>query len=73
MSDACAAVVSADVELGEVTEMGHGAYAVGCHGLFAVEGVRWAGGGSGGFAVAAEVEEDEGVVRKEEGGDMVPD
>lgn len=58
--DARAPVVRADVEFVEA-EPGHGGGAVGRHGFLAVFRVVAAAGGLGGFAVAAEVEEDEGV------------
>ncbi len=66
------AVVRTDVECG-VAERGHDGGAVGCHGAFAVGAVRGAAGGFGGAAVAADVEEDEGVGGGEVGGDEVPD
>ena len=49
-------------------ESGH----IGCHCAFGIIGVVFAGGRFVGLAVAAEVREDEGVVREEVGGYEVP-
>ena len=53
--------------------MGHDGCAVLSHDAFTVLGGVGAAGGLGGEPVAAQVEEDAGVVGEEVGGDEVPD
>lgn len=64
-------VMSADVKC-FMSQVCHESGHIGCHCAFGVIGVVFAGGRFVGLAVAAEVWEDEGVVREEEWGDEVP-
>ena len=60
-------VMATDVKV-FITQVCHESRHIRCHCAFGIIGVVLAGGRFGGLAVAAEVRDDEGVVREEVGG-----